>query len=291
MKLYRILCTMIIIGTMLISGKSGSDAQETVITVFAASSLTDALTDVADAFEDRHDVAVVFSFAGSSTLAAQIREGAVADIFASANMTQMQQIIDEGLIDADDVRIFAENQPVIIVPADNPADINSAEDLAEAGHLIVMASETVPIRVYTNELLDLLGDVFAAGYVDDVLANVVSEEPNVRQVVARIVLGEADAAIVYRTDVTPDIADAVTIIELPEGVKSPLAQYPIARLIDAPDPDEADLFIDFVMSDEGQAILQEWNFCSVQVEGDAAIMPEATAEATPEVEIEERFCA
>jgi molybdate transport system substrate-binding protein len=124
------------------------------------------------------------------------------------------------------------------------------------------------------------------------LANVVSEEPNVRQVVARVVLGEADAAIVYRTDITPDVAESLTIIELPTAIESPIARYPIAPLLDAPHPDSAAQFIEFVLSDEGQAILQKWGFCSPgSPEEMIEATPEVTPEITPEVEVEARPCA
>ncbi|MDQ7037124.1 MAG: molybdate ABC transporter substrate-binding protein [Anaerolineae bacterium] len=269
------------------------------ITVFTASSLTDAFIEMAQAFSARVDVEVIFNFAGSTTLAAQIEMGADVAVFASANEEQMQNIVAMGLIDADNVHIFAENQFVLIVPADNPAQIESLQDLAMTGTLIIMASESVPIRVYTDELLHILAESYGDDYFDRVMANVVSEEPNVRQVVARIVLGEADAALVYRTDITPDVSDSLRVIALPSDVMSPVARYPIATLADAPNSDDAALFVDFVLSDEGQSILQAWGFCLPDDEEDedgkeAEILtatPEMTAEATADSDVEVAPCA
>lgn len=292
MKLYQPLCRVMLIMAIFINIQLMSIAQpDDSITIFAASSLTDAFSEIAQVFSIEHDMDVVFNFAGSTILAAQIQVGAAADIFASANEEQMQNIVDMALIDANSIQIFAENQLVLIVPADNPAQIESLQDLAATGHFIVMASESVPIRVYTDELLNLLVENYGEDYFDRVMANVVSEEPNVRQVVARIVLDEADAALVYRTDVTPDVADSLRVIALPSDVISPVAHYPIAALSDAPNPEGAASFVDFVLSDTGQSILQAWGFCLPDEAETLATIPEMTPEATPDNEIEVAPCA
>jgi molybdate transport system substrate-binding protein len=287
------LCTLFAVVAILAAPQFVISAQdEDSITVFAASSLTDAFEELSTVFNETSGVAVVLNFAGSSTLAVQIEQGAPADVFASANATQMQNLVEDKLVDENAIQIFAENQLVVIVPADNPAQIETLTDLANSDPLIVMASKGVPIRVYTDELLQRLTALYGDNYVTDVLANVVSEEPNVRQVVARVVLGEADAAIVYRTDITPDVAESLTIIELPTAIESPIARYPIAPLLDAPHPDSAAQFIEFVLSDEGQAILQKWGFCSPgSPEEMIEATPEVTPEITPEVEVEARPCA
>ena len=227
-----------------------------------------------------NNVQITLNFAGSSTLAAQLIQGAPADIFASANLQQMQAIVDENLILEEMLSIFAENELVIIIPADNPANIESAADLANDDVMLVLAAPSVPIREYTNQLLDNLRPLYGDNFFQTVMTNLVSEEANVRQVVARVALGETDAGIVYRTDVTPDILDDVLIIELPEGT-SPRASYPIAPLLEAENSVNAALFIDFVLSQEGQNILQEWGFCS-PVFSEPEITPEP--EMTPEPE-------
>ena len=256
--------------------------QSETLTIFAASSLTDAFIALKEAFiEQDPKVEILINFSSSSTLAAQVNAGAPADIYASANPSQMQVVVDDGRIEEDSVQIFATNQLVLVMPADNPANIMSLEDLANEGVLLVLAVPDVPIRVYTNELLKVLDTEFGDDFSERVLKNVVSEEANVRQVVARIALGEADAGIVYQTDIIGEISEQVTIIPIDPSL-SPLATYPIAPLSDSPHLISAEIFIEFVMSDEGQMILHQYGFCSPVIIEDELI-PEVTPEITPEV--------
>ncbi|MGB1285362.1 MAG: molybdate ABC transporter substrate-binding protein [Aggregatilineales bacterium] len=225
------------------------------LTIFAASSLIETFEALADAFEQQNpDVEILFNFAGSSTLATQIIQGAPADIFASANPAQIQRVADAGYL-ITSPETFIQNRLAVIVPVDNPADIQTLDDLAHPGVRLILATPDVPIRSYTDDLLAQLEQSVVAG----MLANRVSEEANVRQVVARIVLGEADAAFVYRSDVTPDIADAVQVIDIP-AVINPRADYQIAITTDSNNPEVSAQFIDFVQSDTGQTILVEWGF-------------------------------
>jgi molybdate transport system substrate-binding protein len=238
--------------------------QHRQLVIFAASSLTDAFEDIATAFEAEHPtVDILFNFGGSSTLAAQLNQGAPADIFASANPQQMTKAIDGGRI-ADDPQTFTQNRLVLIVPADNPANMTSIDDLARSGVLLVLAAPDVPARVYTDAMLDALAmhADYGEAYRMAVMANVVSEEPNVRQVAAKIAFGEADAGIVYHSDVTPDIADDVLVLPIPDAVNT-TATYPIAITDDSPHPELAREFIDFVRAEDGQAILQAWGFLLV----------------------------
>jgi molybdate transport system substrate-binding protein len=241
----------------------GSGAQEgRTLVVFAAASLADVFEDIAADFEAAHPgVDVLFSFGGSSELAAQIAEGAPADVFASANPRQMGAAQESGRIDADAPRIFARNRLTLIVPADNPAGIESLADLAQPGLTLVVASEGVPVRDYTETMLALLAedDAFGAVYVEAFRANIASEEPNVRQVAAKVALGEADAGIVYASDVTPDLRESVLSFEIPDAVNT-IAEYPIAALNDTPQPELAAAFVDAVVSGEGQATLGTWGF-------------------------------
>jgi molybdate transport system substrate-binding protein len=236
------------------------------LTIFAASSLTDAFNEIKTAFEKANpDVTITYSFGASSILATQLSQGAPADIFASANAAQMDSAVRDGRI-AGQARIFARNRLVLIVPADNPAKITSLKDLSKSGIKLVIAGKNVPVRDYTNTMLDRLARV--PGYGEDYkiafLKNVVSEEDNVRQVSAKVALGEADAAFVYRSDVTPDIADKVTIIQVPDAVNT-IATYPIAITDNSAHPDLARQYIDYVLSDEGQSTLVKWNFVSVKI--------------------------
>jgi molybdate transport system substrate-binding protein len=247
-------------GCTAVSQTSTND--ETTLTIFAAASLIDAFSELGQAFEAENDSAqVVFNFAGSSHLAVQLREGAVADIFASANEMQMMTAVSANRIQANTVQPFATNQLSLIVPADNPANIASLADVANPGVRLILAAPGVPVRDYTDALLQTLPPDFQA----KVYANLVSEAQNVRQVVAQIALGEADAGIVYHSDVTPSVAESVLQIPLPEA-QSVQAIYPIAIVAEAPQPELAQRFIDFALSAQGQAILTKWGFVPAPAE-------------------------
>jgi molybdate transport system substrate-binding protein len=236
------------------AGENGDEPQE--ITVFAAASLTEAFNELAGAFETQNEgVEVILNFAGSAQLAAQLSEGAPADVFASANPTQMQAVVSAGRIAAGSEKLFVSNRLTIITPADNPAEITALEDLARPGVQLILAVPGVPVRQYTDEIVAALPADFQA----QLYGNLVSEEENVRQVAAKIALGEADAGIVYTSDVTPDIAGQVQQIPILDA-QNVGATYPIAPLSDAPSPTLAQSFIDFVLSDEGQTILSRWGF-------------------------------
>lgn len=236
-------------------------AEEVTLTVFAASSLTDAFTELGQLFESQHPSATVqFNFASSSDLATQLTEGAPADIFASANARQMENAATAGRIAGDPVD-FLTNSLVIIVPADNPAGIATLADLANEGVKLVSALPDVPIRGFTETMLDNASadPAYGADFKDNVLANLVSEEANVRQLAAKVTLGEADAGVVYKSDVTPDIVEQVQVIEIPAELNV-IAVYPIGVINDSASPDMAQAFVDLVLSDEGQAVLANWGF-------------------------------
>lgn len=240
-------------------------AQDTLL-VFAAASLSDAFTEMATAFQAEHpNVEILFNFGSSATLATQLSEGAPADVFASANNSQMNAALDAGRI-AGSARTFVKNRLVLIVPIDNPANIQSLQDLDNEGVQLIVAAEGVPVRDYTNAMLERLAADPAYGetYRGAVMANIVSEEDNVRQVAAKVALGEADAGIVYVSDVTPDIAEQVIAISIPDYLNT-IASYPIAVTNDSALPELAQAFVDFVLSDTGQDILVSWNFISVRI--------------------------
>lgn len=230
--------------------------QTNEIVVFAAASLTEAFDGIAVAFEAAHPgVDVLANYGSSSELATQLTEGAAADVFASANQAQMTVAVNVGRIAGEPV-VFVTNQLTIIVPADNPGGIETYADLAKTGIQLILAAPGVPVRDYSDQSIALMGD---ADFQKAVYANLVSEEPNVRQVATKVSLGEADAGIVYTSDVTPDIADSVLQIEIPDELNV-LATYPIAVVTEAPSKSLAQAFVDFVLSLEGQAILQSWGF-------------------------------
>lgn len=241
---------------------AGTEAQQEIeLIVFAAASLTDAFNEINTAFEAQNPgITVLANYGGSSGLATQLLEGAPADVFASANTRQMQNVMDGGIVVADSAT-FATNRLVLITPADNPAGLETLLDLAQPGIKLVLATPGVPVRDYTGQMLDLLSadPAYPIDFADAVYANLVSEEENVRQVVAKVALGEADAGVVYTSDVTPDIADDVQQITVPDAVNV-VAAYPIAPLAATPHLEAAQRYVDFVLSGEGQAILIRWGF-------------------------------
>ncbi len=252
----RCLFLLILLIWAWLPGRTHARNSQTII-VFAASSLTDAFEEIGAAFETEHPgIEVVFNFGSSSSLAAQLSEGAPADVFASANLKQMQAAQDSSRINGSP-HIFAHNRLALIVPSDNPAGIGSVSDLAKPGVLLVLAAPGVPVRDYTETMLDRMGENTRQA----VLANVVSEEDNVRQVVAKVALGEADAGIVYLSDVTPDIAPDVRLITVPDDLNT-IADYPIAITDDA--SGMAQSFVDFVLSEAGQNILARWGFVPIR---------------------------
>jgi molybdate transport system substrate-binding protein len=230
------------------------------LTIFAAASLTDAFGQIKDTLEGANpDLSIEYNFAGSQQLAMQLGEGAGADVFASANKTQMASAQDADRIATEPV-IFVRNRLAIIVPSDNPAGIESPADLANEGLKLVVANPDVPVGGYTLDMLDKMSadPAFGADFRSRVEANFVSLENNVKQVVTKVQLGEADAGVVYVSDVTPDVRADVRFIEIPAAFNV-IAEYPIAAISDG-DRALAQAFIDFLLSATGQAALEEWGF-------------------------------
>jgi molybdate transport system substrate-binding protein len=241
-----------LLGSLLLVGSAcgGNEAAATTtpVTVFAAASLTDAFTQIAEDYEGLHDVDVRLSFGPSDGLATQIQEGAPADVFASASATWMDAVAnDPGVTDRSNI---ARNLLVVIVPTGNPAGLGSVDDLAQPGSKLVLAAEGVPVGDYAREMLA------NAGIADDALANVVSNEDDVKGVIQKVALGEADAGIVYRTDVTSAVADDIKMIDVPDEVNV-VAVYPIAALAGA--AGSAREFVAYVLG-PGQATLQAAGF-------------------------------
>lgn len=231
------------------------------LTVFAASSLSDAFDEIAAAFKADHPgVEVALNYGGSSQLATQIKEGGPADVFASASPQALQTLVDAGYITQKPLE-FASNRLVIVVPRANPAHLAGLKDLANPGIRLVLAVKGVPIRDYADQIIAKAsaGGSFGAGFPQAVYANVVSEEDNVRQVVSKIALGEADAGIVYVTDVTPQMADKLLKIDIPADLNV-TAAYPIAAIASSKQPELAQAFVAFVAGEKGQAILARWGF-------------------------------
>lgn len=223
---------------------SGSEAGSGgTVTVFAAASLTEAFTEIGDRFEAEHEgVQVEFNFAGSSDLAAQITEGAPADVFASADQSNMDKVLEAGAADSADA--FALNQLVIAVPEGNPDGVTGLADLA--GLDFAACAEEVPCGAAAQTALGDTGPT------------PVTYEADVKSTLQKLILGEVDAALVYRTDAIA-AADEVDAVEFPESA-SALNTYPIATLTDAPNPDLAAEFTAYVLADDAQSVLETAGF-------------------------------
>lgn len=217
------------------------------LTIFAAASLTASFTELADNFADDNPGVTVnpISFDGSSTLATQINEGAPADVFASANEANMAKVTDA--IDGE-ATVFVSNVLQIVVQPGNIRGITRLSDLARTGIDTVLCSPEVPCGAASHTLLDM----------DGVVVTPVSEEQNVKAVLTKVKLGEADAGLVYTTDVTAAAAD-VEGVDI-AGADRAINFYPIAALKDSQHPEVAHAFVDYVLSDTGQAILAKYGF-------------------------------
>jgi molybdate transport system substrate-binding protein len=230
------------------------------IVVFAASSLTDAFQDMATAFQQANpNTKLIFNFGASSQLATQLGQGARADVFASADQTQMDNARKTDALGGQD-RVFARNRLVVITPKDNPRKIMAVKDLANDGVKFVTAASGVPIGQYTMQMLDkaVADPAYGADFKSKVEASTVSKEDNVRQVVSKVQLGEADAAVVYSTDATPQVRDQLQIIQVPDALQT-LAAYPIA-VAKGSNSAGGEAFVSYILGPDGQATLARWGF-------------------------------
>jgi molybdate transport system substrate-binding protein len=232
------------------------------LTVFAAASLTDAFDELGKMFEAAHSgTTVTFNFAGSQQLAQQIAQGAPVDVFAAANKKTMDTVIASGQVISGTQRTFVRNRLVVIYPKDNPAGLKTLEDLARPGLKLDLAAKEVPVGQYALDFLDkaVADPAFGASFKDGVLENVVSYEENVKAVLSKVTLGEADAGIVYTTDITLNAGDKVGRIDIPDALNT-IASYPIAAIKDAPHADLAVEFVTFILSPDAQHVLAKYGF-------------------------------
>ena len=238
---YLCKCSAVALALAAVAAGCGGSGSAQGARVLAAASLTEAFQKV--------DPSARFSFAGSDELARQIREGAPADVYASANARYPDELFAEGLVEEPEV--FASNRLVVIVPRGNPAGIASIEDVAEPGVELLVAAEGVPAGDYTRDVLADLG-------LERALDNVVSNEDDVRGVAGKVALGEADAGFVYVTDAAP-VEDDVAVVELPEGAQPPI-EYEIAVVAGSENAEAARVFVERVLGPEGRAALERAGF-------------------------------
>jgi molybdate transport system substrate-binding protein len=233
------------------------------LTVFAAASLTEPFTEIGKRLELSHSgLKVVYNFAGSPALRTQLEQGAQADVFASADTVQMEQAKQSGVVQGESP-IFVKNRLVVIVPKANPKQITELRDLAKPGVKLDLANAKVPVGNYSRQVFSKAGNDYGADFEKQTLANIVSEEDNVKQVVTKVQLGEVDAGIVYASDVTPKVSKDVQVVPIPDAYNQ-IATYPVALTKNAKNRAAAEAFIAFVLSAEGQAILQAHGFLPLQ---------------------------
>jgi molybdate transport system substrate-binding protein len=234
------------------------------LTVFAAASLSDAFEAIEQELETAiPNLSITYNFGGSQALVTQLQEGAQADVFASANVAQIEAAMEANLV-VDAPSPFVHNRLAIVLPADNPADISAPADLGKEGVLLVLAQAEVPAGRYARESVCHMATdtaTYGAGFVERVAANVVSEEEDVRDVLAKVALGEADAGIVYVSDAVA-AGDQIQVVGIPDEVNV-IATYPVAVLAQG-DPTLGSAFIAYLLSDEGQALLERFGFQPVE---------------------------
>jgi len=248
MRTARLIVTTCVLGMVIACSGSSVNGE---LLVSAAASLTDAFGEVESAFEEENrDVDVVLNLGSSTALREQILEGAPADVFASANTSNMDQVVEAGEA-AGEPEIFVTNRLQIAVPAGNPGGVSGLEDFAREELLIGLCGENVPCGDFGRQALENAG----------VTPSLDTNEPDVRALLTKIENDELDAGIVYVTDVLSSPPGEVEGIDIPTEVNV-VAEYPIAVLASAPNPDAAAAWIEFVLSEGGQAILTSYGFTS-----------------------------
>jgi len=242
------------------------------VVVYAAASLTQAFTVIGDEFMKLHPgTKVLLNFAGSQQLAQQLALGASADVFASADSTQMKRAEDQGRIAQGAPRIFAHNRLIVVVARDPTVPVRGLADLARRGLKIVLAAQPVPVGRYSRIFLEKAAadPAYGAAFRDAVTANTVSLEENVRAVLNKVILGEADAGIVYSSDLSAKSASKVSTMQIPDALNT-IASYPIATVANSANPRAAAAFVDLVLSADGQKVLADYGFVPAHAAGIAA---------------------
>jgi len=259
---YALILMILIIATSCTLKTLGAPTQPRTLTVLAAASLTEPFTELGKQFETQHpDSKVEFSFAGSQQLAQQLSQGAPADVFASASQKYMDIVVQARRVGEDSAQFFVRNRLVVIYPKNNPASLKALKDLAKLGLKLDFAAKEVPIGQYSLDFLDKASQEpgFGPSFKEDVLKNVVSYEENVKAVLAKVSLGEADAGIVWISDISQEAADQIGSLDIPDAFNV-IAVYPIAVVQDSRNLDLAQAFLDLVLSPAGQQVLKKYHF-------------------------------
>jgi len=254
-------------------GSAGAGAG--TLTALVAANATDVFNAVIDRFERQHPgVSVKPSYGGTQILLTQLQQGASADLFLSADEAHAKQAVADGLIQRYDP--VSRNSEVIVIPRSNPAGLSNLQDLATKPVKLIIGVPTVPIGIYTRQIFINAAAQYGPGFAQQALAHVVSTETDVKQVLHKVALNEADAGIVYRTDVTPDVADQVTMIAVPDADQVISANY-IAVPTRAPHQELARQLRDYMLSPAGQSV-----FISL---GYRPLIPATPTPATPDASV------
>ena len=254
--------TLLILALSVIVACGGGSEGKTAITVYAASSLSDAFRDIALEFESKNPIVEVkLNFAGSQRLRSQLELGATADVFASADELQMALAEDAGLL-AGNSSLFASAAMAVIASSDS--GVNVVDEIASPGVKVVLAHESVPAGQYSRQLLDWLSEPdagLAPDFAERTLSNVVSKETSVKFVEQKVILGQADAGVVYRPGaITAEATGSARELPLPAGNDSVRAYYPIAVLSESREQEWAGKFLEFVLSPPARAIFSGYGF-------------------------------
>jgi len=248
--------TLIVAACQRVEPAAAADEQENELVVFAAASLRESFSTLGEVFEKSHpNVKVTFNFAGSQELRTQIEHGASVDVFASADQKHMNELYRAKKVKSP--KLFVTNEPVMIVAKERVQEIKAFADLPSATRIVLGVPE-VPIGRYTLQILDQASKTLGADFRARVEAHVVSRELNVRQVLSKVALGEADAAVVYRTDAVT-AKDRVEVVTIPPELNV-IAEYPIAALEAAPHPELAKSWVALALSEEGRQIFSTAGF-------------------------------
>ena len=257
-------CKILILLVLLACLSPAFAEEKRVLTVFCGAGLTGALSEIGGLYENTTNMSIEFNFDGVPAMRAQIEQGAYADVLVSANLKHMDALKSEGFINNSTVEVFARNKVAIIVPNDNPANITGLKDLAVPGVKILMGTKDLPAGDYALQVLDRLAadPEFGQEYKESVLSNVVSQETTVNRIVSKIALGEADAGFAFISDVSPEMIGKVTRISVPDKYNV-IGDFPVGVLSQSEYPEEAQAFLDLMMSSDGQAILEKYGFIPV----------------------------
>lgn len=250
------------LGAYALANVLGGGSEGEKITTLVAANMTSANDALLKKFEEENQgVQVEASYAGTQILFSQLQQGVKADLFLSADREYIEQAKEEGLIDS--FKPVSRMDEVIVVPTGNPAGIQGLEDLGTKEVELVVGVEEVPVGRYAREVFENAEEGYGSDFSERVLDNVVSTETNTRQVAQKVVLREAQAGVTYRTDITPEIADKVEIIEIPEKYNVTAKNY-AGVLTDASNPELAQEYLEFMTSPEGQEIIGRFDYKPIQ---------------------------